>query len=518
MKTIQSESQATFCASERRGMELHPTCSSPALADGKIPFASSYFRHEFSWKFSASSFSSRVQICLIGFYEIPALSHLAVLPVSYLRFEYSRLEFLGRLFPLFGHRVGAMKNLLAFSLRNRMLRCPSLRRRCSSVNHGICVSCSADIPQDSSSNVELSEARVLYCAAPAMGHNQESHPESNTRVPAILNALEKMELTSKHRGSDVIEIQNFRPASVDDIASVHTRNYVIGLEKAMSTASENGLVFIEGSGPTYATATTFEESLIAAGAGISLIDSVVAASKVSQNPPVGFALIRPPGHHAIPKGPMGFCVFGNIAVAARYAQRVHGLKRVLIIDFDVHHGNGTNDAFYEDPDILFISTHQNGSYPGTGKFEDIGQGNGKGMTLNIPLPGGSGDNAMRSVFDEVIAPSAQRFKPDIILVSAGYDAHVLDPLASLQFTTATYYMLASNIKQLARQLCGGRCVFFLEGGYNLQSLSYSVADTFRALLGEPSKASDFDDPAILYDEPSKRVKDAIQRAKQIHSL
>lgn len=215
---------------------------------------------------------------------------------------------------------------------------------------------------------------------------------------------------------------------------------------------------------------------------------------------------------------MGFCIFGNVAIAARYAQRVHGLKRVFIIDFDVHHGNGTNDAFYDDPDVFFLSFHQDGSYPGTGKFDEVGSGDGEGTTLNLPLPGGSGDTTIRAVFDEVIVPCAQRFKPDIILVSAGYDGHVLDPLANLQYTTGTYYMLASSIKQLARDLCGGRCVFFLEGGYNLKSLSYSVADTFRALLGDRSLASEFDDPNILYEEPSTKVKQAIQRIKHIHSL
>ncbi|KAL1538977.1 Histone deacetylase 14, chloroplastic [Salvia divinorum] len=351
-----------------------------------------------------------------------------------------------------------------------------------------------------------------------MGHNKEAHPECNSRVPAIIDALEKMKLTSEFRSMEVIELEKFRPANVEDIASVHEGAYVSGLEKAMDQASEQGLILIEGSGPTYATSTTYQESLLAAGAGISLVDAVVAASKIRKDPPVGFALVRPPGHHAVPTGPMGFCVFGNVAIAARYAQRAHGLKRVFIIDFDVHHGNGTNDAFYDDPDIYFLSTHQDGSYPGTGRINQIGRGDGEGATLNLPLPGGSGDRAIRDIFDEVIAPCAQRFKPDIILVSAGYDAHVLDPLANLQFTTATYYMLASNIQQLARDLCGGRCVFFLEGGYNLTSLSNSVADSFRAFLGEPSLAAEFDNPAFLYEEPSRKVKEAIQRVKHIHSL
>ncbi|KAL0343195.1 UNVERIFIED_CONTAM: Histone deacetylase 14 [Sesamum angustifolium] len=290
-------------------------------------------------------------------------------------------------------------------------------------------------------------------------------------------------LVIQFRNSEIIELKEVRPARVDDIASVHERAYVSGLEKAMDQASEQGLIFIDGSGPTYATPTTFQESLLAAGAGISLVDAVVAASKVREDPPVGFALVRPPGHHAVPTGPMGFCVFGNVAIAARYAQRAHGLKPILALV----------------------------------KIDQIGRGDGEGSTLNLPLPGGSGDRAMRSIFDEVIVPSAQRFKPDIILVSAGYDAHVLDPLANLQFTTGTYYMLASNIQQLARDLCGGRCVFFLEGGYNLSSLSHSVADSFRAFLGEPSLAAEFDNPAFLY-ETIKQGKDAIQKVKHIHSL
>ncbi|XP_057251480.1 histone deacetylase 14, chloroplastic isoform X5 [Beta vulgaris subsp. vulgaris] len=348
------------------------------------------------------------------------------------------------------------------------------------------ISCSTNMAKDAtiSSDIQLANAKVIYSIAPATGHNQESHPECNLRVPAIVGALEKMELTAK----------------------------------VMDQASERGILHIEGSGPTYATASTFQDSSIAAGAGLAVLDAVVAASRKSPEPPSGFALIRPPGHHAVPEGPMGFCVFGNIAIAARYAQRVHGLKRIFIIDFDVHHGNGTHDAFYEDPDIYFLSTHQDGSYPGTGKIHEVGRGQGEGTSLNLPLPGGSGDVAMRTVFDEVIVPCAQRFKPDIILVSAGYDGHLLDPLASLQLTTGTYYMLAASIKQLAKELCGGRCVFFLEGGYNLESLSYSVADSFRALLGEPSRASEFDNPAFLYEEPSTRIKQAIEKAKAIHSL
>ncbi|KAI5384168.1 histone deacetylase 14, chloroplastic [Lathyrus oleraceus] len=426
----------------------------------------------------------------------------------------------GNAFFLVGHHVSRWKrNYNGCELETRRFR-NNHRDRGVKKCLGASICCSSHVPNGSSlpSIEQLSNARVIYSVAPSMGHNQESHPESHFRVPAIAKALEEMKLTPKFRGSEVIELQHFEPASTDDITSVHARAYVYGLEKVMDQALEKGLILIEGSGPTYATSTTFQESIIAAGAGLALVDSVVAASKITKDSPTGFALIRPPGHHAVPEGPMGFCIFGNVAIAARHAQRVHGLKRVFIIDFDVHHGNGTNDAFYDDPDVFFLSFHQDGSYPGTGKFDEVGSGDGEGTTLNLPLPGGSGDTAIRTVFDEVIVPCAQRFKPDIILVSAGYDGHVLDPLASLQLTTGTYYMLASSIKQLAKDLCGGRCVFFLEGGYNLKSLSYSVADTFRALLGDKSLAAEFDNPNILYEEPTERVKQAIQRIKHLHSL
>ncbi|KFK29968.1 hypothetical protein AALP_AA7G200700 [Arabis alpina] len=394
------------------------------------------------------------------------------------------------------------------------------------VKPNICCSFSTEKDPLLPSIQELTDARLIYSVSPALGHNKESHPECSARVPAIVTALEKNELIPKFRGSEILELSNFKIATIEDIANVHEKAYVLGLEKAMEEASNSGLIFIEGSGPTYATSTTFQDSLIAAGAGMALVDSVVMsrfimliiASRNSLDPPTGFALIRPPGHHAVPKGPMGFCVFGNVAIAARHAQRAHGLKRVFIIDFDVHHGNGTNDAFAEDPDIFFLSTHQDGSYPGTGKMSDIGKGKGEGTTLNLPLPGGSGDIAMRTAFEEIIVPCVQRFKPDLILVSAGYDAHVLDPLANLQFTTGTYYSLAKDIKRLAKEVCGGRCVFFLEGGYNLESLSSSVADSFRALLGEESLASEFDNPAYLYDEPMRKLRDAIERAKSIHCL
>ncbi|VFQ83785.1 unnamed protein product [Cuscuta campestris] len=415
-----------------------------------------------------------------------------------------------------------------------------------SIGTSISSSCGFEKDPSIPSIQELADARVIYSVASAMGHNKESHPESHLRVPAIVTALKKMKLTPKFHGTDIIELKTFKRASVDDIANVHCKAYIADLEKTrdelaknrkdMSKGAERGFKHIDKSGPTYATASTFKDSLWAAGAALAVVDAVVAASKKSLNPPTGFALIRPPGLHALPTSAMGFCVFGNVAIAARHAQLVHGLKRVFINDYDVHHGNGTSDIFYEDPDVFYLSTHQELLFPGTGIIPEVGYGDGEGATLNLPLPKGSGDYAMRSVFDEVIVPCAQRFKPDIILVSAGlvftkitsmllalynsrYDGHVLDPFGDLQFTTGTYYKLASNIKQLAKDLCGGRCVFFLEGGYNIVSLANSVAESFRALLGDKSLASEFDNHAILAAEPSAKViKKVIGSVKCIHSL
>ncbi|XP_071711580.1 histone deacetylase 14, chloroplastic-like [Rutidosis leptorrhynchoides] len=369
--------------------------------------------------------------------------------------------------------------------------------------------------------------KVMYSLAPAMGHNQIFVPEDkNTRITYILSALDRAKLTPEFRGSEINQLINIRKATLADITSVHSTSYYSFLEKTVedAKASEDGFLEIESSKyamSTYVTGTTLNDSLIAAGAGLSLIDAMVAASRMSENPPVGFALVRPPGHHAVRDGFMGGCFFNNVSIAARYAQRKHGLKRVFIIDFDAHHGNGTNDAFYDDSDVFYLSTHQDGCYPvDTGKFDDIGCGNGEGATLNLPLPELTGDIAMRTVFDEVIVPCAQRFKPDIILVSAGYDGHYMDVPSGWQVTSRTSYALAYGIKQLAKDLCGGRCVFFLEGGWIYWTLSFSIEESFRAFIGEPSMANKFEKEydEYLKDEPSSQIKQAIQRVKNLHSL
>ncbi|CAI7846611.1 unnamed protein product [Closterium sp. NIES-54] len=362
--------------------------------------------------------------------------------------------------------------------------------------------------------------KLIWAAEPAQGHHMEGHPESNERVVGVIKELQDAGLTEQGRPGELLHLSSFLPATPLDISAVHSPKYMHAFEQSMEAAADEGLVFLDGSGPTFATITTFSDTLSACGAGLTLIDALVEAEKInpSVTPPAGFALVRPPGHHAVHAGAMGFCLVDHVAVAARYSQS-KGLKRVFILDFDVHHGNGTHDLFFNDPDVFFMSTHQEGTYPGTGRLDEVGQGAGEGTTINIPLPGGAGDLAMAAVVDRLVAPAVTRFKPDIILVSAGYDAHYLDPLASLQFRTSTYHRLGQQLSQLARQYCNGRLVFFLEGGYNVKALAGSVADTVRGVIGDAAMASGgLDVDEAIYDEPESRVDDVIEHCRSIHSL
>jgi acetoin utilization deacetylase AcuC-like enzyme len=229
-----------------------------------------------------------------------------------------------------------------------------------------------------------------------------------------------------------------------------------------------------------------------------------------------FALVRPPGHHALQQRGMGFCLFNNVALAARYALAERGLDRILIVDFDVHHGNGTQDEFDTDPAVMLISTHQYPHYPGTGHWNETGHGDGTGSIVNVPLEGGVGDEGFARILQEIVGPAAWRFQPQLILVSAGYDAHWDDPLAYMQLTVSGYANIARALKDLAHELCDGRLVFTLEGGYHLEALAYSILNTFAVLLG--------DDDWQLVDPlgPSPRrerpVNGIIERVQQIHGL
>jgi len=270
---------------------------------------------------------------------------------------------------------------------------------------------------------------------------------------------------------------------------------------------------------------------------MAVVDSVMEEKGKSTT--TGFSICRPPGHHAVVAGPMGFCVFNKAAVCARYAQEKYGLSRVLIYDFDLHHGNGTQDIFYNDPDVLFISHHQAGIFPGTGDVMEVGEGAGAGATINIPLPGDSGSGrlshcsenmgfprcvrfageyAVQSIFDQVVVPAAQEFKPEIILVSAGYDGHWREDISGLQLQTSTFHRLGHDLQILADELCDGRLAFLLEGGYEEASLGISVASTLHGILDMPFAGDNLDANKYLKDEPKDKVKALLNGIKAVHTL
>eukprot|EP00775_Hariotina_reticulata_P005818 gene5818-6059_t len=264
---------------------------------------------------------------------------------------------------------------------------------------------------------------------------------------------------------------------------------------------------------TYIAPGSFRACCDTAAAVLAVLNAVLSSTQLT-----GVCLVRPPGHHVLPSRPMGFGLVNFMAVAAAYAlrQQTHTLvNKVLILDWDVHHGNGTEEIFYADPAVLYISTHQQGLWPYTGKVSQQGTGAGAGCTINVPLPGGCGHEAMQMVLDQVIRPAAYRFKPDIIMVSAGFDAHWRDPLAGLQFESRTYHMLFQRVVQFAQELCNGRCMFILEGGYHQGSLAEAVVHSMLGVLNEPA-----DNIPVhgLTAEPLEKLQSAINQACELHNL
>jgi acetoin utilization deacetylase AcuC-like enzyme len=253
---------------------------------------------------------------------------------------------------------------------------------------------------------------------------------------------------------------------------------------------------------TYASEASYRTALLASGSLLQLADAMVSGDINN-----GFALVRPPGHHAEANRAMGFCLFNNVAICARYLQHAHGMERILIVDWDVHHGNGTQNSFYPDRNVLFISLHQYPHYPGTGSHGESGCGDGAGYTVNIPLPAGMGDAEYTSAFTRIVDPVARQYAPQFILISAGFDCHVQDPLGGMQLTEAGFRAMTRILMRIARDYAAGRIAAVLEGGYSLQALQDSVFSVIDELGGNAVNAELPEHPEHLPPlEPAMEVQ------------
>ncbi len=307
----------------------------------------------------------------------------------------------------------------------------------------------------------------------------ENHPDRPERLMMVMNVLEALNWLER----DGLRLLAPRAASEDELAAVHERSYIHKVEEAARKAAEKhaggGRNTQRFATDTYVSPKSYEAALRAAGAPLTAIDAIMKGEIDN-----AYCLVRPPGHHAVAEAAMGFCLFNNVAVAARYALDQYGLERVMIIDFDVHHGNGTQEMFYDDPRVLYFSTHQAPFYPGTGQSDERGGGEAEGTTINVPLPASSGYEVFEPVFRQVMAPAADRFDPQLILVSAGFDAHWDDPLGQLNLSTAGFAQLMKVVIEEARFLCNGRLVLVQEGGYSLDAMAACVATCINLLLGD----------------------------------
>ncbi len=330
-------------------------------------------------------------------------------------------------------------------------------------------------------------------------HDYPGHPEHAGRIRTVWKQLQATGLDSQ------MESVIPQPVSTDLIKTVHTEEY-LNILQWISTSGQNN---VRLDADTYALPTSYEVARLSAGGVISVVDAVLSGQASN-----GLAAVRPPGHHAMPDHGMGFCLLGNIALGARHAQNNYGLKKVLIVDFDVHHGNGTQAMFYNDNSVFFISSHQYPFYPGSGAFDETGKGIGSGYTLNIPLAPGHGDESLAAIYESVVWPATERFQPDLIMVSAGFDAHWDDPLAALNLSLTGYDHITRELIRMAQKLCDGKIIFVMEGGYNLNVLAHGIENIAHALLGQDIVNDPFGESNMR--EPA--IKPIIKRIQEIHKL
>lgn len=326
---------------------------------------------------------------------------------------------------------------------------------------------------------------TIYAWVPSPGHEYFDHPERPERLTEL-----EARLPSIH--AERLEVG---PAGREEIARVHTKSMIEGVQSA---CAEGGCIIDYA--PTYVTGSSFQDALLAAGGSLACARAVWTGEAKS-----AFAIIRPPGHHSEPSRAMGFCIFNNIAIAIRDLFE-RGARRALVVDFDAHHGNGTQAAAWKDDRLAYLSTHQWGIYPGTGGIEDAPHA--RGRIINVPLPAYAGDACFAQITDKVIAPMVRAYRPEILFVSAGYDSHWSDPITMLGISSAGFSALSLRLVELAQEICGGKIVFVLEGGYDPQNLANGVSAAFAAMQGErfvpPGDKSPYAEPDI--DEKIESIR------------
>jgi acetoin utilization deacetylase AcuC-like enzyme len=328
-------------------------------------------------------------------------------------------------------------------------------------------------------------APVYFRHPSSVEHETGAHPENKARIPAIEGELERRDwLGWERREAPAVELEQ--------LERIHPREHI---DSIRSVAESGGGWF---DADTVASPGSWEAALHGAGGACALVDAVMGGDA-----PTGFAGLRPPGHHCEVARPMGFCLFNNVAVAAQHALDSHGAERVAVLDWDVHHGNGTNDIFHARRDLLYISIHQSPLYPGSGPLRDVGSGDGEGFTVNLPVPPGAGEPIWLSLVQHMVVPILRKFEPNLILVSAGFDAHRADPLAQCTLATESFAKMATHVRATAAAL-GAPFGAVLEGGYDLEALAQSVAATLEAFAGS-SEPEDFG-----IDEVTERTA-AVQR-------
>jgi acetoin utilization deacetylase AcuC-like enzyme len=336
---------------------------------------------------------------------------------------------------------------------------------------------------------------TAYAYVPAQQHQFPDHPEAPSRF----------ELLERRLGSFGADALSVHPAGRNEVAAIHDR----GMIDALEAACKRGSAIIDPA-PTYVTPSSFDDALHAAGAVLDCTRAVLSGEVHN-----AFAIVRPPGHHAEPDRPMGFCLFNNVAIAACdavAASRVHS-QRVAIVDYDAHHGNGTQAAFLGDPRVAYLSTHEWGIYPGTGAAAEVPEA--RQRIVNVPLPSRAGDQVFQEIAGKLITPFLRAFRPDFVFVSAGFDAHWNDPLTTLGLSTNGFFMLSKHLVDLSEELCGGRIIFVLEGGYEPANLANGAAAVFAALAGSAS-GPDVQD-AMPYHEPESALEQ-IDGIRALHAF